>query len=316
MRLPSIASIPLTLMLLLAPASVMAAGQGDCIICHNSAMGKVMKDGGEVVVKIDIEQFQASVHGPLSCTDCHESYAGSPHAAPASNVDAEVAKISDKVKSKANSDAVAIAACNKCHPDAYEKVLGSVHGKNIVDKGKTDGPLCIDCHGSPHYIASVKSDLSPVHAKNVPDTCGHCHGNVELAKKYDMNANVMKTYHESFHGKKHTLGHEKAPTCASCHGSHEVMHSDDASSPVAGINKIKTCDKCHPGANEKFIGAISHKEVGPIPHYAEKGLILLCLSVFAFIIGHVLLEAYADIRDTFFRKPAATIKEVESGKSE
>jgi hypothetical protein len=112
----------------------------------------------------------------------------------------------------------------------------------------------------------------------------------------------MESFRESFHGRKLHLGHTKAPVCSSCHNSHDIKSKNDPSSPVFGDNKLQTCGKCHKGANEKFIPAITHRPPGPIPHYTEKGLIVLLLSVFAFIITHVLLEAFSDIRDAIFRK--------------
>ena len=44
------------------------------------------------------------------------------------------------------------------------------------------------------------------------------------------------------------------------------------------------------------------KPAGPIPHYAEKGLIVLLMSTIAFCVSHVVLEAFSDIRDVVFRK--------------
>jgi len=153
----------------------------------------------------------------------------------------------------------------------------------------------------------LKSPDSPVNRDNVVETCGHCHGSEELQAKYGLEANVMEGYEESFHGRKHHLGHKGAPSCASCHGAHDVRSADDPESPVHGTaNKIKLCGKCHAGANEKFVVSYTHKPVGPIPHYAEKALIILLISTIAFTIIHVILEAYSDVRDTVFRKGGAS----------
>ena len=40
----------------------------------------------------------------------------------------------------------------------------------------------------------------------------------------------------------------------------------------------------------------------PIPYWFEKALIVLLLSVFAFIFGHVILEAISEIRDKVLKK--------------
>ncbi len=283
-----------------------------CIVCHNNMVGTIEYQGKQIELNVDGERFEKSVHGFLSCTDCHLRFQENPHQPPSGEVPEELRPIMEKVSLKAKVDPVALVACYNCHQEVYEDVLSSVHGRNITEKQSTDGAFCIDCHGSAHYIVSSEDDASAVSQFKVVETCGNCHGSPELAEKYGIEANVMKSYFESFHGKKHLLGHTKAPTCVNCHGAHAIKTKDDPTSPVFGTNKIKTCGNCHKGANEKFVAAITHQEPGPIPHYAEKGLIILTISVIAFTVTHVLLEAYSDIRDTFFRKK----KEVEHAESE
>lgn len=296
------------LVVLLVPFSVYANDQSNCLVCHNEMSGTVMSGGTEIDLRVSQEKFQNSVHGFLSCTGCHLKFGESPHALPEKEISPEIAALADKIRKKATVDPVAMAACSNCHSDIYEAVLGSVHGQNISQQGSGDAALCLDCHGSPHYITpSATSTASPANRENVVKTCGECHGDDEIVDKYGINHNVMDSYYESFHGKKYTLGHSNAPTCANCHGFHNIQRSDNPESPVYGANKIKTCGTCHEGANKTFVAAITHEEPGPIPHYAEIALIILTISVFAFVVIHVILEAYSDIRDTFFRRK----KEVE-----
>jgi len=297
-----------------------AAGQAapadisSCLVCHNTMSGTVTTESGEKVnLRVDAAKFEQSVHGFMSCTECHKRFDENPHVAPSQAMPPEVAEMSEKVSAKAHVDPVALGACAGCHEEIYNEVLSSPHGENIVKKHERDGALCLDCHGSPHYIARADSKDSPVNHWKVVETCGRCHGDRELAAKYNIETNVLTSYTESFHGKKHHLGHRKAPTCVNCHGSHSIKRKDDPSSPVFAANKKQTCGKCHSGANDKFVAAITHKPVGPIPHYVEKGLILLTLGTFAFIILHVILEAYSDIRDSLFRKKRRSVKD-ESGK--
>jgi hypothetical protein len=120
-----------------------------------------------------------------------------------------------------------------------------------------------------------------------------------------MGTHIIEKYDESFHGKKHKLGHAGVPTCVDCHGAHGIKKWDDPASPVSWEKRTVMCGKCHPGANKKFVASITHKPLGkdnPIPYFAEKGLIILTVSTIGFVILHVFLEAYADIRDRVFRK--------------
>lgn len=268
--------------------------------------GKIKTDKGFLIdVNVDEERFSRSVHGGIECTTCHKTFRDNPHEQPKGEVAKDISELAALVSPKAQVDPVAYAACSECHGDIYKKLSESVHGRNIMEKRQHDGALCIDCHGSPHYIMPGKSRESAANRWNVVKTCGECHEKEDMAKKYNLGTFIIEKYNESFHGKKYKLGHSGVPTCVDCHGAHDIKKWGDPLSPVSWEGRIATCGKCHPGANKKFVASITHKPVGkdnPIPYYAEKGLILLAISVFIFVIFHVFLEAYSDIRDRVFRK--------------
>jgi hypothetical protein len=298
-----IAFAPFLLIFFFAPRVVVADESANCIACHSAMKGKLKSTGGTLIeLNVDSKKFQSSVHGSLACTDCHMRFSGNPHTSPSAAVPDDILSLASKISAKYPVDPVAGAACMMCHSETYQKVLASVHGKNVIEKHQKDGALCLDCHGSPHYVVPVKDPNSQVNRERQVETCGRCHGDKNIIEKYKLQENVMESFAESFHGRKLHLGHTKAPVCSSCHNAHDIKSKDDPSSPVFGKNKLQTCGKCHKGANEKFIPAITHAPPGPIPHYTEKALIVLLLSVFAFIIVHVLLEAFSDIRDAIFRK--------------
>lgn len=294
---------PLLLLALFLPSLAPAQEAASCLACHSAMKGKIKTASGATIdLNIDIDRFQASVHSSLSCADCHLKFADNPHTTPAVAVPAPVASLAQKLAAKHPTDSVAAAACISCHEAAFNKVVASVHGKNIFDKNQTDGAFCIDCHGTPHYIVKTTDPAARMGRKHQVETCGKCHGDKKIIEKYHLQENVMDSFVESFHGRKLHLGHTKVPVCASCHNAHDILTKTDPNSPVFGKNKVTTCEKCHKGANEKFVPAITHQKPGPIPHWTEKALIALLLSTFAFIVIHVLLEAFSDIRDAIFRK--------------
>jgi len=302
-RINLLTCLALVFLLGLAGAGTCFA-ETSCAVCHNAMSGSAQLDSGETIqLGVSMDRFKKSVHGFLECTDCHMRFNENPHVTPDNQIPEAVNKLSGEIAAKPTSDPVASSACLTCHEDIVTKVLGSVHGKNIAEKGKTDGAWCLDCHGSPHYIVSSTEKDSPVNRTQVVDTCGNCHGSETMQEEYKLETDVMPSYQESFHGKKYHLGHTKVPTCVSCHGAHDIRSGSDPASPVVGtVNKMKTCGHCHKGANAKFVASITHKPVGSIPHYAEKGLIILLISTITFTIVHVILEAYSDVRDTLFRK--------------
>ena len=275
-----------------------------CLACHSAMKGNIRTEKGALIdVNVDGDQYAASVHGGFDCIMCHKQFGSNPHE-PAKMVDVpkKISDLASKLSHKAKVDPVALAACVECHETVYNAVLESVHGKNVVEKKQADGAMCLDCHGSPHYIKKKSSPASHINRKNIIKTCGECHEKEELAKKYNFSTEILEKYKESFHGKKYELGHANAPTCVDCHSYHDIQKWDDPKSPVTMANRPATCGKCHAGATPKFVTAITHKPFGPIPYWFEKILILLLLGVFTFIVGHVILEAFSEIRDKVLNK--------------
>jgi 5-methylcytosine-specific restriction endonuclease McrA len=263
------------------------------------------RSGAHLNLHVDGEQFAASVHGDLDCTTCHLLFVDNPPDPPDADIDEEILTLSKEIARKSPVDPIAQAACIQCHDDVYAKFRASVHGVNIFEKHEVDGPICVDCHGSPHQIAPRgaphKAGLPPskVAYENIVATCGRCHEQKRISLKYGFSTEIIARYDESFHGKKYQLGGKNLPVCTTCHGDHDIRSQHDPKARVYGANRIKLCGQCHAGANERFVAAITHKPVGrdnPIPYYAEKGLILLTFSVISACLLHVLLDLYALIR--------------------
>jgi hypothetical protein len=288
---------------LLVPAADAAPNAASCFICHSAMQGTIEKEKGVLVnLNVDEKKFSESVHGSLDCVNCHLSFTSAPHQAPGAHVSQTVMSLAGAVAVKSRIDPVAQAACVQCHDDIYKAYKTSIHGQNVMLKKSTDGPVCTSCHGSPHYIQSMTSKESKVNHFNIVETCGSCHEDKKLTEKYKFSPLVMERYLESFHGRKLKLGSTNAPACSDCHGGHGIKLVTDPTSPVFGANKIKTCSKCHSGANAKFVASFTHRAPHPIAHFSEIGLIVLTVGTFLFIIIHVLLDVYADIRDRLFRK--------------
>lgn len=279
----------------LTPAAGAATDAATCLGCHGSMEG---------AVNVNQEKFSKSVHGGMNdCLMCHLTLKGSQHQGlTGGKSDSAVQSLAAAISPKSKKDPIAQAACVTCHPDIYAAYKASVHGQNVIVKKSSDGPVCTSCHGSPHYIQSKTSKESAVNHFNVVQTCGVCHEEKMMSEKYGFSTHVMERYKESFHGRKLKVGHSGAPSCVNCHGSHDIKDVKDPSSPVFSANKIKTCGKCHAGATEKFVAAITHQPLHPIAHFTELALIVLTMSVFAFICIHVLLDIFADIRERLFRK--------------
>jgi hypothetical protein len=264
-----------------------------CLACHNGMEGEV---------QIKQELYAKSVHGAFDCVMCHMTLKGGQHEGLSGKPDKGTAAIAEELGAKKSRDVIALAACAQCHVDTYESYKASIHGRNVMVKKTSDGPVCTSCHGSPHYIQPKTSKDSAVNHFNVVRTCGVCHEEKFMSEKYGFSDHVMERYKESFHGRKLRIGHPGAPSCVSCHGSHTISSAKEANSPVNAQNKKATCSRCHSGATDKFVAAITHKPLHPIAHFTEIALIFLTVGVFLFICSHVVLDIFADIRDRLFKK--------------
>lgn len=93
----------------------------------------------------------------------------------------------------------------------------SVHG----------GLACISCH------ADLEGKELPHDAPLKKAECGSCH-------------EAETTQHAaSLHGLAMKRGDPLAPTCGSCHGTHDIRAAKDPASPVSPLKVPFTCGKCH-----------------------------------------------------------------------
>ena len=231
----------------------LAAGL-DCLSCHDEKGAS----------------FKASAHGSLACTDCHASIKAFPHpeqqtrvncagchAESASGVTASVhAKVGAQPCLNCHGDAHGILpsknpksmtyasnlprTCGACHGDAkmakqfglsevYSLYMDSIHGFALTKDGLLVAASCSSCHGS-HLILSSKNLNSRTNYRNIPSTCGGCHGGSEQA------------YRAGIHGQLLAAGSAQAPVCTSCHTAHQIGSVHTAS---LQIKTTATCGGCH-----------------------------------------------------------------------
>lgn len=210
-----------------------------CAGCH-TRQGSDYKTGvhGQAVAKGNA--------GAPECSTCH----GSAH---------EVQNPQTATFRKAIPD-----TCGMCHSEISDQFKTSIHGKAIA-QGELNAAVCTDCHGE-HRILDKKDTASPVSARNQRETCGQCHGNVTLARRFGMPADRLTTFDASFHGLAAKGGSQTVAGCASCHGVHNILPSSDPKSAVSRKNLPSTCGHCHPGAGTRFaLGPIHITETGSGP---------------------------------------------------
>jgi cytochrome b subunit of formate dehydrogenase len=186
--------------------------------------------------------------------------------------------------------------CGMCHTEVVEQFRSSVHGTALA-RGVTQAPLCTDCHGE-HKILKHTNAASPVNIGNIRDTCGSCHGNVRLTRKFGMPSDRLVSFDSSFHGLAAKSGSQTVANCASCHGVHNILPSSDPKSMVNAKNLPKTCGKCHEGAGTRFAISQVHVAEGSTEPAALTWVRQFYLLIIPVTIGLMMLHQGGD----WFRK--------------
>lgn len=146
--------------------------------------------------------------------------------------------------------------CGRCHQKAQQVYEQSVHGRALA-YGNTDAPTCVDCHGEHRIGDSAKGRVGAYTSYLSRTTCMRCHESERIVEKYGLPAKRLTTYIDSYHGLADQSGSVVVANCASCHGVHDILPSEDPASSVNQHNLPKTCGKCHPGAGQNFtLGSI------------------------------------------------------------
>lgn len=259
-----------------------------CARCHADA-GFLSRH--RIPILHPVEQYLQSVHGRAvlkdkngaTCADCHGSHGILP---------------ARDGRSKVSHWNVA-ATCGACHKEIAKTYLESVHGQ-AIKAGVQDAPDCADCHGE-HLIMEPANPASPVNASHVStETCGRCHGDARLTRRYDLPADRVPSYAESFHGLAKREGSLTAANCASCHGIHNIYPSNDSRSTVNAANLAKTCGQCHTGVNERFAIGPVHVQTSagpahPVVQWIRRIYWVLIPLTLSFMMLHNLFDLFAKL---------------------
>jgi hypothetical protein len=238
-----------------SPAGSLAPLDGNsCYQCHLSV------DADQQAIS---EQWKGSVHGSagIGCADCHGGDPTSDKVTVAMDPAHGFEGVPDRRET--------VAICGTCHSDVermrayqiptdqYAKYRTSVHGQKLASAADTRVAICTDCHGV-HDVKKASDPTSKVYPLNVPSLCASCHANANLMQSYDIPTDQYDIYKGSVHGEALLSRSDlRAPTCASCHGSHDAK-------PPQSNEVVNVCGKCHT-ATQALYEQSRHAEleVGP-----------------------------------------------------
>lgn len=235
--------------------------------------------------------YQQSVHGKAVkagslkaavCTDCHNSHDIQPPSTPRSPI------------FRFNIP----RTCGRCHASVQRAYDRSIHGQAIA-RGISQAPVCTDCHGI-HLIKPHIDPTSSVASQAIArTTCPRCHSGVRLAEEFGVAGGKVSSYLDSYHGLARRLGSKTAANCASCHEVHLILPSADPASSINPRNLLKTCGKCHPGANVNFTRGKVHLlpgEGGDLGSRVVGWVARIYIPLIALVVGAMLLHNLLDLR--------------------
>ena len=123
---------------------------------------------------------------------------------------------------------------------------------------KIDSSACVECHEESTHDTIITDDLS--HSIHDGFECLDCHSDKDmLPHKEDADFSVAcdgcGSCHEDakdlygFHGRMSAEECRDIPTCADCHGDHDVLPSSVKNSKTHPSNVPETCAQCHENIN-------------------------------------------------------------------
>ncbi len=238
-----------------------------CGTCHGNE-GMAKKHGLPSVYPLYVDSihgFALSKEGLLvaaNCQSCHGSHHILSHTNPESPT------------YKANIP----KTCGSCHAKINDDYMGGAHGKAVAG-GNLKAPVCTDCHTA-HAIlqpteAAFRMQSTPI--------CGSCH------------TDKLSTYRDTFHSQLGSLGgYVETARCWDCHGAHEILPASDPRSPINKANLVKTCGRCHAGANASFVQYQPHanahdRKLNPALYFVRLFMNILLAGTLTFFLIHTLL---------------------------
>lgn len=201
-----------------------------CLDCHHDPASDM---------EFDVPAFSASVHGDLSCIDCHDDLEGMTE----------------------DHDAVRRVDCSGCHEDEAAAYAASEHGRAATN-GVREAAGCADCHGPPHAMMPAGNTNAPTHFTHIPDTCGRCHAKAEVMARYQpRKQQAVVDYSNSVHGVALRREGKHAAVCTDCHGTHGIQRGTQASSPMHWQRIPATCGACHEKVAAAFASSVHGRAV-------------------------------------------------------
>jgi nitrate reductase gamma subunit len=216
---------------------------------------------------INLEKFHASVHGQMSCQDCHEDIKEQPlHPNP-------------EEIGKGAKDFFQPDHCLVCHEEIATDLEKGKHGsKWVKDPGEYE--MCLSCH-DPHDQTPIKETVTFDPARPRYEQCGACHEEKKELPRLSAKDEACMACHRMIRPEE-SKGAERIETiCFHCHaqlGRPAQTLTGETVSLISPADYAKTphekiaCLICHPQATDSGHGKNISLDCGQchFPYHDEK----------------------------------------------
>jgi cytochrome b subunit of formate dehydrogenase len=243
--------------------------KNSCATCHGE---KDLWDGANLRLFVPLEQLTGDVHwkNGVNCHDCHGGDPGSlnfrqAHATEVDDAQPQVLPfkplLSQPTRTPARLEAL-VQVCGKCHAQASETFLASVHGHGLRESGLVVTAVCTDCHGH-HGIYPAADPRSTLHGANIGATCAKCHQFIQERLQHSVHGRAGAPPDGA---EKPALGVEekRKPGCTDCHQGHDQPHPR---STAFRLGLPDRCGNCHADLSSSYTRSLHGQltELGYVP---------------------------------------------------
>lgn len=211
---------------------------GDCFACHSKpGMVGQFQNGETLSLTVSENDYHDAAHS--NCTFCHVGQKNYPHLQ--STMQSCAICHWEKAGTPPPTDGLTFPLsyadnramlleinnnCKRCHKEKFTEIAGSQHTGRLPADSRFM-PVCVDCH-NPHNIQKI-TDIQAA-----AQVCSQCHLAEYLSYENSVHAVAFKEQDNT-----------DVPTCASCHGSHDIRSPQD---PTSRLDPMATCGECHADA--------------------------------------------------------------------
>jgi len=153
-----------------------------------------------------------------------------------------------------------VQVCGRCHAQASQSYLVSVHGHGFQESGLVVTAVCTDCHGN-HGIYPAADPRSTLNPGTVGATCATCHRFIEERLQNSVHGRSLPAPAGESASAEEA---KRRPSCTDCHQGHDLPHPK---SSAFRIGLPDRCGSCHAELSSTYTRSVHGQltELGYVP---------------------------------------------------